>query len=89
MGSNVFRFELARDRDTWLVSLPPTKEPYLNRVALSEVESASLLPSIEKYLSRIWWFGVWPVRYRVKFVERAAPTHHSSGAPSVPVEINR
>lgn len=27
------------------------------------------LPKITEFLSRIWWFGMWPCRYEVTFNE--------------------
>jgi len=67
----LLRFDLSRQGRTWLVQLPPTGDQF-KPVVLSEREVAAVLPRIEKFLSRIWWFGVWPVRYKVVFSEEVS-----------------
>lgn len=59
----------------WLVYLPPLVgrrgEPYF----LAANEASTVLSRVKNFLSRIWWFGVWPVNYQVTFVgEAVAPT---------------
>jgi hypothetical protein len=67
-ASGIFHFSVARSGKQWLVHLPPSfgrgSEPH----PLSPGEADRVLPRIERFLSRIWWFGVWPVRYSVSFV---------------------
>jgi hypothetical protein len=65
-GSRVYRFNLERAGDTWTVQLPSTGAQFESLV-LSDLELATLVPRIERFLSRIWWFGTWPVRYKVLF----------------------
>ncbi len=67
--SGIYRFDLARDGKVWRVHLPPTRGERLEVVTLSSEQRRLILPRIQKLLSRIWWFGVWPIDYTVKFVE--------------------
>jgi len=34
---------------------------------LSAVERREVLPAVERYLQRVWWLGVFPRRYSVRF----------------------
>jgi hypothetical protein len=65
-GDQALHFDLAREGRTWLVQLPPTGAQY-GRVNLSETDIATVAPRIQKFLSRVWWFGIWPVSYEVVF----------------------
>ena len=70
-ASGTFHFNASRSGKRWLVYLPPSfgkgSEPH----SLSPAEADRVLPRIERFLSRIWWCGVWPIRYTVSFVGRA------------------
>jgi len=66
-SSGLYRFKLSRRGKTWAVHLPPTKGERFEQCVLSNEERARLLPNIQSYLSRIWWFGIWPVNYSVTF----------------------
>lgn len=65
-GDRAFHFDLARNGRTWLVQLPSTGAQF-ESVDLSEADLATLVPRIQKFLSRIWWFGIWPMSYEVVF----------------------
>jgi hypothetical protein len=66
--SGVYLFDLMRHENTWVVVLPPSKEPDPASYFLSSDERARILPRISTFLSRIWWFGVWPTNYGVQFL---------------------
>jgi len=66
--SGVYHFDLMRHEDTWVVVLPPSKEPGVASHFLSEDERGRILPRVSAFLSRIWWFGVWPSSYKVQFL---------------------
>ena len=66
-ASGVYRFNLSRHGKTWLVHLPPTKGDASATHPLSVHEQERLFPRISKFLSRIWWLGIWPVNYEVDF----------------------
>lgn len=66
-ASGVYRFNLSREGKTWLVHLPPTKGEAFAAHFLTPQEQALLFPRIRTFLSRIWWFGIWPVNYEVQF----------------------
>ena len=65
--TGIFLFELGRENRTWHVYLPPTQELNFRKVVMSEEQRNIILPRIKSFLSRIWWLGVWPVRYKVEF----------------------
>lgn len=67
-GERSYHFGLARDGKTWFVQFPPTDGQF-NVVNLSETDIAVLTSRIQKFLSRIWWLGIWPVSYRVAFCD--------------------
>jgi hypothetical protein len=66
-ASGIYRFNLSRQDRTWVVHLPPTKGSTFALHSLSQQEQDLLYPRIRQFLSRIWWFGIWPVNYEVKF----------------------
>jgi len=68
-STGIYRFNVSRKGKTWLVHLPPTKGEHYERWPLSASERELLIPNITAYLSRIWWFGVWPCNYEVTFNE--------------------
>ena len=65
--SGIYRFNVSRQNKTWIVHLPPTKGNNFVAHPLSSQEQELLYPRIHQYLSRIWWLGIWPVNYEVKF----------------------
>lgn len=65
-GARELHFDLARTGRTWVVQLPPTDARF-ERVHLSATDMEDLAPRIQQFLSRVWWFGVWPVAYEVVF----------------------
>ncbi len=67
----VYHFNCCLDRKQWIVSLPPSKGEHYESHPLSPEEQSRIFPRITTFLSRIWWFGVWPVKYQVAFVEKA------------------
>lgn len=59
----------------WLVYLPPLVGPRGAPHFLGANEASTVLPRVKNFLSRIWWFGVWPVNYQVTFLgEAVAPS---------------
>jgi hypothetical protein len=80
-SARVYRFDVAREGNTWLVSLPPTGARF-EPVVLTDSELAIILPRIENLLSRAWWFGVWPVRYKVVFQGPSTARDAVSKAPA-------
>lgn len=66
-ASVVYHFDLSREGKAWTVHLPPTKGEAFTPHSLSPKEQELIYPRIRQYLSRIWWFGIWPVNYEVKF----------------------
>jgi len=65
--SGALRFDLSRSGRTWAVSVPPSAEPNFTTKALTAEERARIYPRISAFLSRVWWFGVWPASYKVEF----------------------
>jgi hypothetical protein len=66
--SGSYRFNLVRDGDVWKVTIPPTRESELLPAKLSADCEAQLLSRVSRFLSRIWWLGIWPRNYKVQFV---------------------
>jgi len=66
-ASGIYRFNLSRHGKTWVVHLPPTKGNSFALQSLSPQEQELLYSRIRKFLSRIWWLGIWPVKYEVRF----------------------
>ena len=66
--SGVFHFSTSLSGKHWSVYLPPSFGSSSKPHPLSATEVDRILPRIERFLSRIWWFGVWPIRYSVSFV---------------------
>ena len=66
-ASGVYRFNLSRQGKTWVVHLPPSSGETFAPYSLSPQEQELLFPRIHRFLSRIWWLGIWPVNYEVKF----------------------
>jgi hypothetical protein len=66
-ASGIYHFDISLESKTWTVHLPPSKGMEFVRHDLSLQEQELLFPRIKKYLSRIWWLGVWPVDYTVTF----------------------
>ena len=67
-SSLILHFSTKLSAKRWLVYLPPSRGRGAAPHALSPSESNRVLPRLERFLSRIWWFGVWPVSYSVSFV---------------------
>jgi hypothetical protein len=67
----VYHFNCNLDGKRWVVSLPPSKGDRYESHALSPEERRRIIPRVTTFLTRIWWCGVWPVRYEVAFVEKA------------------
>jgi hypothetical protein len=57
-----YRFGVRRDGQEWTLLLPPIPE-------MRNVDESQMLDRITAYLSKIWWFGLFPRRYTVR-VER-------------------
>ncbi len=66
-ASGLYRFNLSRQGKSWVVHLPPSRGETFAPYSLSPQEQELLFPRIRQFLSRIWWFGIWPVNYEVKF----------------------
>jgi len=66
-ASGIYHFNLSRQGKTWIVQLPPTKGDTFTPHSISPQEQELLFPRIHQFLSRIWWLGMWPVNYEVKF----------------------
>ena len=66
----VYRFDLGRRGDTWIVTIPPSKEPGLLPAEMPAVSEAIVRSRIAEFLSRVLWLGVWPRDYKVQFVFR-------------------
>ena len=64
-----YRFDLRREGKTWLVLLPGAKVGGAVRHHLTDDEKKRILPRVEADLKRIWWFGIWPSSYNVRFRE--------------------
>jgi hypothetical protein len=69
---DIYWFDLALKDRTWTVLMPPSRGHASG--SLTDLETRVILPRIAEYLARIWWFGVFPVSYSVRFVE--ASTGH-------------
>lgn len=73
-SEGLLHFNVGRVGKEWLVCLPPLVAPRGDPHFLGANEARTVLPRVRKFLSRIWWFGVWPVTYQVSFVgEAVAP----------------
>jgi len=64
-ASGVYRFGLSRKRGEWQLHLPGSKGEAFEEHELSQEEADRILPRIVEYLSKIWWFGVFPRSYTV------------------------
>ena len=64
-----YRFDIGRDGKTWLVHLPCAKVGGSPQHRFTDEERNRILPRVEADLRRIWWFGIWPSSYNVRFVE--------------------
>jgi len=63
---DVYRFNAQLVDGVWNVRLPPAK----GRLSeFTDAERRVVLPRIRNFLSRTWWFGVFPRSYGVNFVE--------------------
>lgn len=71
-SSGIYHFNLSRQGKTWVVHLPPSKGEAHALYSLTPQDQERIFPSIRSFLSRIWWFGIWPVRYEVKFDDQTA-----------------
>lgn len=67
-AGGVYRYDVAKKGNEWIVRLPPSKDDSFAPYVLSPDEREPILPRIEKYLSRIWWFGSFPRSSCVRFV---------------------
>ena len=74
-AEGIYRFDCHLDGNRWIVSLPPSKGERYERHPLSPEEQRRIIPRIKTFLARVWWFGVWPVRYEVTFLDQAGPTN--------------
>jgi len=70
-ATGVYHFNVRLSGKVWHVDPTPTKGDRFEPLLLSEAERWLLFDRIEEFLSRIWWLGVWPVRYQVKFAKEA------------------
>ena len=68
-SSGTYRFDLGRDGKTWLVHLPCAKVGGDSLHRFTEEDRTRILHRIEGDLKRIWWFGIWPNSYNVRFIE--------------------
>src|SRR5262245_37315926 len=68
-GFGEYRFNVSLDQKEWTVKLPPSKGESLAPHELSAEEQSRILPRITAYLSRIRWFGLFPVSYIVRFAQ--------------------
>jgi len=66
-GSSVYNFGVHREGKTWVVHLPPSKGEDFAPCDFHPQTHELMLSRIRDYLSRIWWLGIWPVRYEVSF----------------------
>lgn len=71
-SSGIYRFNLSRHGKTWVIHLPPSKGEAHVPYPLTQQDQERMFPRIRSFLSRIWWFGIWPVRYEVKFNDQIA-----------------
>jgi hypothetical protein len=65
----IYRFAVELSKGVWFVQLPPSKGSSYSTHVLTDEERQRLFPRIIKYLSRVWWFGLFPRSYDVRFVE--------------------
>ena len=65
-GDRTLHFDVAREGRSWLVQIPPTDARF-ERVQLSKTDIENVAPRIQEFLSRVWWFGIWPMNYQVVF----------------------
>ena len=69
-STGVYHFGVSRNRNEWTLEVPPSKGEWFEPHELTSEEEALILPRVTKYLSRIWWFWVWPRSYHVRIVRR-------------------
>lgn len=61
----VYRFDVGKRGKTWIIYLPPLPE-------MSTHDADRILERIKSYLSKRWWFWIFPVSYAVT-VEQKVP----------------
>ena len=61
---------LGPDNRSWLVYESAKARVNGEDRPLSSSELAEIRAAVQKYLSRVWWLGVFPKRYNVEFVRQ-------------------
>jgi hypothetical protein len=58
-ANSVYRFDLGKQGREWIVYLPPSPD-------MPSAEAEKILGRITAYLSKRWWFWLFPRTYTVK-----------------------
>lgn len=82
-AEGLLHFNVVHVGKEWLVYLPPLVGPHGMPHFLRANEAEAVLPRVKKFLSRIWWLGVWPVTYQVSFVGEAVAPNPLIQQPAV------
>jgi len=60
-----YHFDVRKEGRRWLILLPGSWGADFQPHELTPDEECRIIPRLEKYLSRIWWLGVFPRSYSV------------------------
>lgn len=71
----IYHFDVQLRGRQWTVRLPATKGLTFEVCEMTAQEQAKILPRVERYLSRIKWFGIFPMSYNVRVVEEECEGH--------------
>jgi hypothetical protein len=67
-SGGVYRFNITRNGNTWLVHLPGSKGDEYQTHELSQTEAARIIPHVASYLENVKWFGLFGGPYRVEVI---------------------
>ena len=59
-ANNVYRVDLGKRGREWIVYLPPSRD-------MPALDTEKILGRITTYLSKRWWFWIFPSTYTVRF----------------------
>jgi len=64
--TGTYRFRVSLENREWVIRVPPSRGDAYKLINESDANLDRILPRVTQYLTKIYWFGLFPQKYTVR-----------------------